>query len=75
MLLRANEKTFDHQPNLLCAMIVCDACYDPITKQKNEDYCNICKDGYKVYRGHRCVSSFNEYIFNTLSKIAELNKG
>ncbi len=75
MLIRANEKTFNHKPNLLCAMIVCDACYDPITKSKAEDYCNICKDGYKVFRGEQCVSIFNEYVFNTLAKIAEANKG
>jgi hypothetical protein len=56
-------------------MIVCDACYDPITKQKLENYCNICRDGYKVFRGKNCVSLFNEYVFNTLAKIAELNKG
>jgi len=75
MLLQSTEKTINHEPNLLAAMIVCDACYDPTTKRKSDDYCNICKEGYKLYRGEHCVSSFTEYIFNTLAKIAESNKG
>ncbi len=75
MLIQSSEKTFDHKPNLLCAMIVCDSCYDPITKLKSENYCNICRDGNKIFRGDDCVALFNEYVFNNLAKIAERNKG
>lgn len=73
-LIFNGENKFSHKPKYLAAKVICDTCWDPVLKDKKENYCNICKIGALEYK-EKCVTQFNDYVLDTLSCIAEDNGG
>ena len=74
----------EHVPVLLCAMVVCSACYKPgnvrlVNEQGSfanlkENDCSLCLGFKHVFRGKDCVSRFTNYLYKVLSPhVARVN--
>lgn len=61
-------------PNLLICHVVCDKCWDWKDKIKKDLECPTCGLLEHKYQGEGCVTKFCDFIFNSLSKKANVVK-
>jgi hypothetical protein len=66
-----------HVPNLLCAIVTCNNCYQRNNVLQTDDsgnylplksgWCDVCLEYKLTFYGVNCVRDFTEYLFNVLA--------
>ena len=72
-LTAVENDRYTHKPNLVCAEIVCDECYDYESHTKSSS-CSLCGPHMLHFNGYECIQEFGDYLYNTLAKQAEKKK-
>ena len=65
---------YEHIPNLLCAQVSCDNCYD-MEKYSVKYACDLCEQTKKTFSGYNCIKNFGDYLYKDLAKKATAKGG
>jgi hypothetical protein len=63
-----------HKPNLCVANVTCDACWDPISKDRKNSWCHFCGMKEYIFKGSNTVRDFNRFIFDTYASFVQEKK-
>ena len=69
-LTATDNDRYIHKPNLVCAKVVCDDCYNYEIHTKST-VCGLCGPFTKNFAGYECIKDFGDYLYKNLAKKAE----